>query len=149
MTGTTNKKNYMTLKKSKIEALVKHITEGGDSDPNTIADVVGIDVEDTETLGAYIARAKKDLPSQAAEESAAPVYQLKDEAGLLHTLEVVKQKGNRIILAMPVVKDIVTVVLRGEKVQVDLEILRKLDPNSFYREVLVSTLIAVAELAKG
>jgi hypothetical protein len=137
----------MTLKKSKLEALLTHLTEGGDTSPNTISDVIGVEVEDTETISAYIAAAKKRLaPAEKAEPA---IYQLKDEAGLLHTLEVVKQKGSRIILELPVVKDIVTVVIRGEKVPVDLEVLRKLDPNSFHREVLVSTLIAVAELAKG
>ena len=140
-----------TLKKSKLEALIAHINKGGDSDPETYASILGVDPEDTETISAYIRRAKASLPKKE-EPTPTPgptVYQLRGADGIVRDLDFIKQKGNRIILEVPVVRDLVDIVIKGKEVTVDLEQLRKLDPDSLLHETAVRRLIAAAELAKG
>lgn len=154
-----------TLKKSKLDAVINHIKGGGDDSLEVIADIVDIDInEDEATVEAYVRKANKDIaaaaePVQEAPAKKAPardiektepvVYQLKDAFGVLRDLEVVRQKGNRIILMLPVATDIVTVLIKGVEELVDLEELRKLHADELHLGVKVSTLIAAAELAKG
>ncbi len=142
-----------TLKKSKLDLLLKHVADGGDVDEETVGELLGLEPDDTETIGAYIRRATAPSvksPAPAPQPQDAPtVYQLRGEDGIVRDLEVVRQKGNRTVLALPVVRDLVDILVRGEEVTVDLEYLRKLDPDSLHNEVRVSTLIAAAELAKS
>ena len=154
-----------TLKKSKLDAVINHIKGGGDDSLEVIADIVDIDLaEDEATVEAYVRKAnkeiaaaepapepaaKKEAPIRDRKETEHIVYQLKDANGIIRDLELVRQKGNRIILALPVVTDIVTVLVHGVEELVDLEELRKLDPDSLHLNVRVATLLAAAELAKG
>ena len=154
-----------TLKKSKLEAVIHHIKGGGDDSLEVIADIVDIDInEDEATIEAYVRKAnkeiaaaepgpeppvKKEAPVLDSEKTEPIVYQLKDASGIIRELEVVRQKGNRVILTLPVATDTVTVLIKGVEELVDLEELRKLGPNELHLGVKVSTLIAAAELAKG
>lgn len=139
------------LKKSKLDYLIKHAKGGGDISGEIVADLLDLEPEDTDTIKAYIRKAQAALTPTAteAEESQPVVYQLRGTDGIIRDLELVKQKGNRIILEVPVVKDLVDIVIKGDVVTVDLEVLKGLDRNSLYNGVLVSTLLAAAELAKG
>jgi hypothetical protein len=145
-----------TLKKGKLDAVTNHILKGGDVDVVTIADLVGTEPEDIETINAYVRRANKDIESarvdEGEEESDAPEtpvrYQLKDDNGILRDLDVVKVKEGRMILQFHYVSDTVPILVRGEEVLVDLNELRKLSPDELKNGVKVSALIAAAELAR-
>jgi hypothetical protein len=142
-----------TLKKSKLNVLLKHLADGGDADEDTVADLLEIDREDTESINAYLRRAaqadKVETPSPAEPSVAEDVYMLKNEDGFLVDLELISRKGNLVVLSRVVAKDIVRVVVRGKELTVDLEQLRKLAPDALHEGVKVSTLITAAELAKG
>ena len=144
MNGTQPKQNMATLKKGKLDAVVSRIEEGGDHDIETIADFIDVDPQEA---AIYIRAAKKKLAEQAAPVEE-PQYQLKDEAGLLRELEIVKVKGNRTILQIKYVADTVPVLIRGEEVVVDLNELRKLPADSLKDGIKVSVLLAAAELAR-
>lgn len=136
-----------TLKKSKLDAVIQHIKDGGSDDFESIATLV--EVADEETVEAYVRKAKKDMVGEAPVSDAPVLYQLRDSSGVLKDLGVVRQKGNLVILEHPVVRDMVTLLIKGGEETVDLEELRKLSPDALHLGVKVSTLIAAAELAKG
>jgi hypothetical protein len=136
-----------TLKKGKLDAVVAYLQEGNEEHAGDIADL--IDVEEAEA-SVYIRAAKKRISEL---EPAAPVeqplqYQLRDDAGLLRDLEVLKQKGNLIILQTKYIADTVPVIIRGEEVVVDLNELRKMGPDELKDGIKVSVLLAAAELAR-
>ena len=146
MTGTFKETNTImaTLKKSKFDILFNHVEEGGEVNNDIVAELLGLDPEDTDTINAYIRKLNLSTPQEE------PIsYQLRGADGILRDLELVKQKGNRVVLEVPVVRDFVDIVLKGKEVTVDLEELRKLSPDAIHLDVKVSTLIAAAELAKG
>lgn len=140
-----------TLKKGKLDAIVAHLQSGGDESDETIIELVN--VEEAEA-SVYLRAAKKRIADlEAAEPPAAPVacqveYQLRDDAGLLRDLEVLKQKGNVIILQTKYIADTVPVIIRGEEVVVDLNELRKMGPDELKDGIKVSVLLAAAELAR-
>ena len=85
------------------------------------------------------------------EEPVAPVeptYKLKGDGPFLKDLEVVSRSGKTVVLALAVPKDLVTIVVKGKTVEVDLFRLRELPPASVQHGVEVSKLIQLAELAK-
>lgn len=139
-----------TLKKGKLDAVVAYLQEGNEEHAGDIADL--IDVEEAEA-SVYIRAAKKRIselePAAPATSVAPPVeYQLRDDAGLLRDLEVLKQKGNLIILQTKYIADTVPVIVRGEEVVVDLNELRKMGPDELKDGIKVSVLLAAAELAR-
>lgn len=89
----------------------------------------------------------EDDPSDV-EPSVEPAYKLKGDGPFLKDLEVVSRSGKTIVLTLAVPKDLVTIVVKGKTVEVDLLRLRTLPPNSIQHGVEVSRLIALAELAK-
>jgi hypothetical protein len=135
-------KSMITLKKAKMEALVKHLTTGGDEDQETLANVLGVEPEDTETVQAYMARARKPTPSAVS-------YMLRGADGIVKELEIVKQKENLILLQIPVVRDLVTILVQGNEVTVDLEELVKMPADALLHGTTITKLRAAAELAKG
>lgn len=146
-----------TLKKGKLEAVTNHIRKGGDVDVETLAGIIDTQPEDIETINAYVRRANKDIEAARAnepdeEEQDEPGntlrYQLKDDNGILRDLDVVKVKGDRMILQFHYVSDTVPILVRGEEVLVDLNELRKLSPDELKNGIKVSALIAAAELAR-
>jgi hypothetical protein len=133
-----------TLKKGKLDAVIAHLQDGGDENVETIAELV--DVEEAEA-SLYVRTARKKIAE--LEPTQAPVqYQFRDEAGLLRDLEVLKQKGNLVILQTKYIADTVPVIIRGEEVVVDLNELRKMGPDELKDGIKVSVLLAAAELAR-
>lgn len=84
------------------------------------------------------------------DETTPPVtaYKLKGEGAFLKDLEVVSQREGLVVLEVKRPKDLVTVVVRGATVTVDLLRLRELPPTSIQHGVEVRRLIELAELAK-
>ena len=144
-----------TINRRKLEAVINHIQGSGDDAPDVICALIDLGSEDIDTAKLYVRQAKKRISemgdgAKEDKEGTLPqkVYQLVDEAGLLRDLEVVKVKGERIILRPVYVADTVQVIVRGEEVVVDLNELKKLPADSVKDGIKVSVLIAAAELAR-
>jgi hypothetical protein len=136
-----------TLKKGKLDAVIAYLQEGNEEHAGDIADLV--DVEEAEA-SVYLRAAKKKISEMEPAPSEGPQieYQFRDETGLLRDLEVLKQKGNLIILQTKYIADTVPVIIRGEEVVVDLNELRKMGPDELKDGIKVSVLLAAAELAR-
>ncbi len=77
------------------------------------------------------------------------VYKLKGDDAFLRELEVISEKPGQIILAIKTPKELVTIIIKGQPVEVDLLHLRK-QPATFTQYGLsVARLIELAELAKA
>jgi hypothetical protein len=138
-----------TLKKSKFDILLNYARSGDEINNDKVADLLGLDPEDVETIDAYIRKLSLYTSQDVVETTTTTsTYQLRDEFGVLRDLEILKEKNGRVILSLPVVRDLVDIVIKGKKVTVDLEQLRKLPPNDLQDGVRVSTLIDAAEIAR-
>ena len=145
-----------TIKKSKLAALEEHVRNDGDNDLETVALLLGLEPDDEEGVAAYVAHLKGLKPELFGEAPAAPTseadvpcaYQLLD-GDLLRDLEVVKQKGNVLILQTKIPRDLVIVRLHGKDVELDiLELERVTDPNATRFGFAISTLLTIARAAK-
>lgn len=94
----------------------------------------------------------KTAPEPEAPQPVVQTFALLDEDNVLHDLEVVKTTSKRVVLRRVVPRELVTVLVRREPVEVDLIYLNKLkenNPSAKHLGVDVSLLIALAEIAKG
>lgn len=91
--------------------------------------------------------AKKPVPAQ---KDAKP-FRFIDEHNHVHDLEVVKETGSAIFLRKPVKRELVTVLVKGKPVEVDLLELRKAPANAVHPKhgVANSALLALGEIAKA
>jgi hypothetical protein len=136
-----------TLKKSKFDILFKHVEEGGTVSSDIVAELLGLDPDDTATINGYIRKLNLSTPQEETKQPT--VYQLRGADGILRDLDLIREKDNLFVFEFPVVKDLVDIVIKGKEVTVDMEILKGLSRDSLYNGVPVSTLLAAAELAKG
>lgn len=145
----------MKLSSKKLAELHQYFVNEGSTDPNDVADF--LETEDETVVEAYVDALKKRHPdvygpgAEVAEEATEPVkYALIDpDTNLVKELEVVRQKGAKVFLSVIEPKDIVSIVVGGETIEVDLIKLRKKNPVDKLGNHLVSTLLVAAELAKG
>jgi hypothetical protein len=89
-----------------------------------------------------------EFDDDPTEQPVEPVYKLKGTGAFLKDLEVVSRTDKTVVLAVKAPKDLVTIVVKGKTVEVDLLRLRELPPTSIQHGVEVSRLIQLAELAK-
>lgn len=145
----------MKISSKKLAELHQYFVNEGSTDPDDVATFLETDNQDT--VEAYVNALKRKYPDvygsaeEVAEEATEPVeYALIDpDTNLVKELEVVRQKGAKVFLSVVEPKDIVSIVVGGEQIEVDLIKLRKKNPVDKLGSHLVSTLILAAELAKG
>jgi hypothetical protein len=92
---------------------------------------------------------KKPEPVIPFEEKFAKFENVVEDSNGIETpfpYEVQEVTGNTIIWRIPT-QDIRQIMLKGEKMTVDLNELKKKKPNSLHNGILVSTLITIAEFA--
>lgn len=91
----------------------------------------------------------EDAEEEVAEKSRVVQYSLVNDRNFLENLEIVRETAERVILRKSVPKDLVTVIVKGEQVTVDLIKLRSIKPDEVMHGVTVARLIELAEIAKG
>lgn len=130
-----------------IDTLRQRFPEDFGGDPVDAED--GDDDDDEEDFF-KVPAPEEDLPVtspvKVAQEPKA-LYQFKDDNNVVHDLEVLRIKDNRIILQLAQPREEVTLVVKGRTVTVDLIQLRK-NPDAISYGVTHAKLIALAELAK-
>lgn len=141
----------MQISKKKLADLHAYFTDGGSTEPEDVANFLGTDSEDT--VEAYVASLKRKYPAiyGGSEDETEPVEHLliDTDTGITKLLELVKQKGPKQFFQVVEPKELVTIRVGGEDIEVDLIKLRKKNPNDKLGNHLVSTLIVAAELAKA
>lgn len=153
--------------KTKLAALRDYFVEGGSTEEADVMEF--LDTTSTEVVDEYAAALKKkypeDFPSDEVAAIAAVNYPSRDDMknlreavpttfflksdGLLKELEVLKQKDGRTIFEIKEPKDLVTILIKGQPVEVDLIKLRKMDSSESVHGIAVGLLLGLAELAKG
>lgn len=136
--------------KTKLAALRDYFIDGGSTEEADVMEF--LETTSVEVVDEYAAALKKkypeDFPSAEVEEIEEVSYFLKSD-GLLKELEIIKLKDGRTIFEIKEPKDLVTILIKGKPVEVDLFKLRKLSPETEVHGVVVSLLIGLAEIAKG
>lgn len=141
----------MKINSKKLAELRTYFLDGGSTDEEDVMSFLG--TEDEGEMQAYIDALREKYPqdfggdSEEAEEKSELSYQLKGENNVLHDLEVLKVKNGRVILQIKEPKDLVTLMIKGKPVEVDLIQLAKY-PGDSPHGVLNSKLLELAELAK-
>lgn len=103
-------------------------------------------------LDEFLIALAKEYPDEFDGVDSAPAtveYKLKDENNILHDLEVFRERDNLIVLQRKLPKDLVTIIVRGEAVEIDLYRLRQMRPDEVQHGVTVARLIELGEAAKG
>jgi len=132
------------INEDKLLALKEYFLEGGSTEPEDVAAQLITKKQSVvdEYVEALKQRFPEDFPGAEVDEEIEYEYKLREDTGLLVKLELVKQKGNKLIFAKMIPKDLVEIVVGGKRQVVDLLELRQ-DPAKNAK------LIAAAELAKG
>ena len=143
----------MKISSKKIAELHEYFTNGGSTDPEDVA--TQLETESESVVEAYVNALKRRYPDVYGgeeEEQETPSEQfllIDQDTGLTKELEVLREKNGKIFLQIIEPKELVTIRVGGEEIEVDLVKLRKKDPSERVGPHLVSTLIVAAELAKG
>jgi hypothetical protein len=144
----------MKISSKKLADLHEYFTNGGSTDPEDVA--VQLETENEAVVEAYVNSLKRKYPDVYGEDDASDIdppsdkYVLVDQdTGLAKNLEVIKEKNGRVFLQVIEPKELVSIRVGGEEIEVDLIKLRKKAPTDKLGPHLVSTLIVAAELAKG
>lgn len=142
--------------KTKLAALREYFIDGGSTEEADVMEF--LDTTSVEVVDEYAAALKKKYPEDFPSEQdpsftgettfAEAAFYLKSD-GLLKELSLVKVKGGRTILEIKEPKDLVTILVKGQPVEVDLLKLRRMDLSETVHGVAVGLLIGLAELAKG
>ena len=144
----------MKVTKSTLEKLRNFVLEREEFNDADVAELLNLrypeQAEEVKALGVLLRKTYPDDFGYPESEEAAPkIYQLKDEKGFLHDLEVFREKDERVVLQRKVPSDIVRIIVRGEDVEVDLYRLKQLAPTESMHGVTVARLIELAEIAKA
>jgi ectoine hydroxylase-related dioxygenase (phytanoyl-CoA dioxygenase family) len=151
----------MKISSKTLAALHQYFISEGSTEPNDVADF--LETDDEAIVNAYVDALKAKYPDiyggEVAEESApAPktadkghssYFLIDNDTGLTKELELLKTKNGKLYLQTIEPKEVVSIVVGGEQIEVDLVKLRKKAPGEKLGNHLVSTLILAAELAKG
>lgn len=135
--------------KTKLAALRDYFIDGGSTEETDVMEF--LETTSVEVVDEYAAALKKKYPEDfpSAEEPVAPTTHFLKSDGLLKELEIIKIKDGRVIFEVKEPKDLVTILIKGKPVEVDLFKLRKLSPETEVHGVVVSLLIGLAEIAKS
>jgi hypothetical protein len=159
----------MKIEEEKLVALHDYLVKGGSPEQIDVAKQIGADPDDVEEVDAYVDALKSRWPdiygdSEPEPEPAAPAkkaakkaakttppdtYRLRRPDGTVAALEVVASKNGTVILEEPRPKDMVTLIVKGNPVTVDLIELRAGSPGRVLHGVTAVRLIEMAELAKA
>jgi hypothetical protein len=161
----------MKIDETKLAALHDYLVAGGSPEQVDVAQQIGADPDDTEQVDAYVEALKARwpetygdpetpaAPAQPARKTAkkaaktatpASTYRLRRADGTVVALEVLKVSDNgTVILEEPRQKDLVTLLLRGRQITVDLIELRAKPAGSMLHDLPVTKVIELAELAKA
>lgn len=126
------------------------LIEAGTLDKDAILKAFKMKESDYEpTLRQLQAEYPSEFDFEFDEEERTPVkYKLQTDTRFLKDLEVVSEKDGLVVLQISRPKDLVTIVVKGKTIEVDLIRLRELNPETVQHGVKVSRLIELAELAK-
>lgn len=135
----------------KLDKLRSYFLNGGSDEAVDVMD--HLDTEDENVVNAYVTALRKKFPADFDPDYVAPEpedfkFFLDDGGSILTELEEVKKKGNKIYFKKLEPKDLVTLIVRGVSVEVDLIQLAKKSPGAILHGVTVAQLIQLAELAK-
>lgn len=140
------------ISSKKLAELRMYYLDGGDTDPAAVVEKFGLSDEDE--LSAYLEGLRQKypddfppLPGEEPEEEF--TYFLKTEGNLMQELELVRSKKNVLVFVAKEHKELVTIILKGKPVEVDLVKLRKLPASATEHGLPVSRLIELAQLAQG
>jgi hypothetical protein len=144
----------MKISSKKLADLHEYFTNGGSTDPEDVA--VQLETENEAVVEAYVNSLKRKYPDVYGDsgdgegQEVTQQYFLIDlESGLTKELNCVREKGSKSYFEVVEPKELVTIRVGGEEIEVDLIKLRKKAPTDKLGPHLVSTLIVAAELAKG
>jgi hypothetical protein len=140
----------MKISSKKLAELHQYFINEGSTEPEDVAAQLG--TEDEAEVNAYVEALKAKYPEVyggEVPEEPLQYFLIDNDTGLTKELELVKQKGAKRFFEVIEPKDIVEIVVGGERIEVDLIKLRKKAPGDKLGNHLVSTLILAAELAKG
>lgn len=149
----------MKINSKKLTELHRYFVNDGSTEPDEIAKFLG--TEDESVVESYVSALRQKYPEVYGEDEedaqeatttqkSPTFYVLVDsDTGTAKELELLKVKGNKAFLGIVEPKDLVTVRIGGEDVEVDIIKLRKKDPSERIGGHLVSVLLTAAELAKG
>ena len=150
----------MKIDNTKLAALHDYLVNGGSPEQEDVAKQIGEDVDDEAAVEAYVEALKAKwpkvygkpaAPAPKAVKQAPPApatYRLRKPDGTVAALEVVASKNGTVVLEEPRPTDKVTVILKGQPVEVDLIELRA-NPLKQVHGVEAHRLIEMAELAKA
>lgn len=163
----------MKIEEAKLVALHEYLVKGGSPEQIDVAKQIGADPDDVEEVDAYVDALKSRWPAiygdsepepaapakKAAKKAAkaaplaatppAATYRLRRPDGTVAALEVVASKNGTVVLEEPRPKDMVTLIVKGNPVTVDLVELRAGSLSRVLHGILASRLIEMAELAKA
>lgn len=158
----------MNIDNSKLEALHQYLVNGGSAEQEDVAKQIGVDSDDEAAVDAYVealkakwpdiygepaapAPAAKKAAKKAAKvvEPAPSTYRLRKPDGTVAALEVVASKNGTVVLQEPRPTELVEILLRGQRMTVDLIELRSKPVGSMFHDLPVSKVIEIAELAKA
>jgi len=164
----------MKIEEDKLVALHEYLVKGGSPEQIDVAKQIGADPDDVEEVDAYVEALKARWPDTYGDsepESAAPAkkaakkvakavppvpaapsnatYRLRRPDGTVAALEVIASKNGTVVLEEPRPKDLVTLIVKGDTVTVDLIELRAGSPGRVLHGTTAARLIEMAELAKA
>jgi hypothetical protein len=163
----------MKIEEEKLVALHDYLVKGGSPEQIDVAKQIGADPDDVEEVDAYVEALKARWPAiygdsepepaapakkvakkvaKSAPPAAAPAavtYRLRRPDGTVAALEVVASKNGTVVLEEPRQKDLVTLIVKGDTVTVDLIELRAGSLGRVLHGTTAARLIEMAELAKA
>lgn len=163
----------MKIEEAKLVALHEYLVKGGSPEQIDVAKQIGADPDDVEEVDAYVEALKSrwpDIYGDSEPEPAAPAkkaakkaakaaplaatppaatYRLRRPDGTVAALDVVASKNGTVVLEEPRPKDLVTLIIKGDTVTVDLIELRAGSPSRALHGTTAARLIEMAELAKA
>jgi hypothetical protein len=164
----------MKIEEDKLVALHEYLVKGGSPEQIDVAKQIGADPDDVEEVDAYVEALKArwpDIYGDSEPEPAAPAkksakkvakaappaaaapsattYRLRRPDGTVAALEVIASKNGTVVLEEPRPKDLVTLIVKGDTVTVDLIELRAGSPGRVLHGTTAARLIEMAELAKA
>lgn len=140
----------LKISSKKLAEIRDYYLEGGDTDSEVVIEQFGLSGEE-ELAGYQIGLRQKypnDFPDPAEEPEPEFSYFLKQDTGLLQELEVVKNKNGVLVFSVKEPKDLVTIMVKGKPVEVDLVKLRKLPTGATEHGLPVARLIELAEISR-
>lgn len=131
------------IDREKLPALHDYFENDGSTEEADIAEFLGI--KNTPEIIAAWEAAYKEYRA----EPKVPKVKFRDASGIIRDLEVIREKDGVIYVQDAVVRDLVTVIIKGKPVEVDCEVLRNLPPTTLTEYgCTAGALLSIAEHAR-